>query len=183
MGTLLVLPNYSWRTVPQYETFAMNFFVSMKYRFNASAAICGNIMQESGFNPNAIRKNDAGPGEDSLGICQWNKERKLNMLSHVLGTVNVSYTEMTDHEKFSGQLAFIIQELTTDYAHARLILETGTSDPNLANSFGVAYEGFSDKSNSKRVAYAQQILARYKGVTKLSYLPWALSSLRTFLFG
>jgi len=35
----------------------------------------GRTTRESSFNPNARRKNDAGPGKDSYGIMQWNRER------------------------------------------------------------------------------------------------------------
>jgi len=31
--------------------------------------------RESSFNPNALRKNDAGPGKHSYGIHQWNRSR------------------------------------------------------------------------------------------------------------
>ena len=39
----------------------------------------GRISVESDFNPQAIRKNDAGPGKHSKGIAQWNRERLSNL--------------------------------------------------------------------------------------------------------
>lgn len=41
----------------------------------AASAALARMRQESSLNPNARRKNDAGPGKDSVGIFQWNRER------------------------------------------------------------------------------------------------------------
>ena len=51
------------------------------YTDKQASGIVGNLMQESGpkLNPNAMRKNDAGPGNHSVGIGQWNRERLAAM--------------------------------------------------------------------------------------------------------
>lgn len=41
----------------------------------AIAGALGRLRAESSLNPNAIRKNDAGPGKHSYGLMQWNRER------------------------------------------------------------------------------------------------------------
>lgn len=41
----------------------------------AVAGALGRIRAESAFNPQARRENDAGPGKDSFGIFQWNRDR------------------------------------------------------------------------------------------------------------
>jgi hypothetical protein len=45
----------------------------------AAKGALARIRQESGFNPKAINKNDAGPGLHSQGIFQWNRDRLDNL--------------------------------------------------------------------------------------------------------
>lgn len=41
----------------------------------AIAGALGRLRAESSLDPNALRKNDAGPGKHSYGLLQWNRER------------------------------------------------------------------------------------------------------------
>ena len=60
---------------------ARGYFESQGYTAEQASGIVGNLMQESGakLNPGALAKNDAGPGNHSIGIGQWNKERLAAM--------------------------------------------------------------------------------------------------------
>lgn len=51
----------------------------------SGAAIAGSLARfraESNLNPTAKRKDDAGPGKDSIGILQWNRERLKNLQTY-----------------------------------------------------------------------------------------------------
>lgn len=65
----------------------------------AAAGFVGSMAEESaGFNPNARNPNDAGPGRDSIGWGQWNKERLdgPNGLYAVTGKSN--WRDLTDED-------------------------------------------------------------------------------------
>lgn len=54
-----------------------------------AAGMLGNIYAESRANPGAVNPNDAGPGNDSFGIIQWNRGRRsaLETFAKQRGTV------------------------------------------------------------------------------------------------
>ncbi len=54
----------------------------------SSVAIAGALARmraESNFNPKAVAKNDAGKGNDSVGIFQWNRDRLANLKKFAKG--------------------------------------------------------------------------------------------------
>lgn len=117
---------------------AWNFFKGKGYSDEETAAIMGNLQQESKFNPNANNPNDAGPGLPSEGIGQWNRQRRDNMMDFVSKQYGKPYDQLSSAEKYTGQLGFIDSELhTKDYAGALKSLKSGDY-----KRFGHQYEGY-----------------------------------------
>lgn len=154
------LPTHSWQTVGAYEQWAMAYFVSRGFQAVQAAAIVGNLTQESGMDPMAVRKNDAGQGLDSYGIGQWNRLRLQTLQSFTLAIVGFSPTLQA---RLYAQCAFVVHELFTTEQQARIILlKTKPQDETLAGVFGKMYEGFSTASIVSRNQHAKDILAAYK---------------------
>ena len=167
-----------------YESYAMSFFVYKGYTPEAAAAICGNIVQESAFNPDI--KGDVHLKGGSNGLAQWNNgpNNSLNgrynkMRKYVVNLIdnNKTYESLTDQEKLYGQLNFIDYEIKSpQYKNAYKALIEKQHDSNLAGIFGHIYEGFGDNSNVKRDIYALSCLTRYyMTLTKLTSKPDTIS--------
>lgn len=58
---------------------AMERLMSKGWSQAAASGIVGNFVSESKMNPSARNPNDAGPGLDSVGLGQWNRERLANL--------------------------------------------------------------------------------------------------------
>lgn len=86
--------------------YAYEYFVKQGWTPVQAAAIVGNLQQESGMglNPDALNKNDAGPGNHSIGIGQWNRDRKDAL-------VNFASKQGSSPLSFDTQLAFVQNEL------------------------------------------------------------------------
>ena len=142
----------------QAEADGMKFFMSKGYTTEQAAVIMGNLQQESTFNPNIFNPNDSGGG--SLGIAQWNNgknnrdPRKDRMIQFVSEQFNKPYEQLTNQEKYQGQLGFVDHELhTSGYAGALHSLQTGNY-----GKFTHQYEGYGDNSEGKRLINARRIL-------------------------
>ncbi len=70
--------------LPSNVQYVYNQAVARGYTPQQASAIAGNLQRESGpnLNPNSVNPNDAGPGLDSYGIAQWNRERLANLQAH-----------------------------------------------------------------------------------------------------
>lgn len=151
-----------------YENFAVKWWLdqtinnSTKFSINQTAAICGNTRQESVYNP-VIQGDPHIPGY-SNGLQQWNNKRNADMMKYVSSMFgDAEYYQLTDQEKFWGQLHFTHYEIhSPGYKRALQCLITNENDPGLAGKFGEVYEGFSDKSDEKRNNNALAIIASYK---------------------
>jgi hypothetical protein len=148
------------------EQQAYDYFIAQGYTPEQAAGIVGNLTNESGLNPNAINRNDAGPGRDSEGIAQWNRER-LNNLQ------NFAAARGTGYQDFNTQLAFVDHELrgsggngggSESAAYNRLIQ---TTDPRGAATAFSTYEryrgyelGIQGGETQQRAADAERILGR-----------------------
>lgn len=62
--------------------YAMQFFVNKGWKPHQAAGIVGNLMAESSLRTKAINPGDASDGTDSVGIAQWNRERKTGLFQH-----------------------------------------------------------------------------------------------------
>lgn len=99
---------------------------SLPYGDAALCAIMANIYCESGFNPSAV-----GDGGDSLGICQWYRERKDNLL---LYSAENGYSPESIHT----QTEYLAYELQTEkYADVDLVLQSAEE-----SSFGAGYAAY-----------------------------------------
>jgi hypothetical protein len=69
---------------PPNVQYVFNQALAQGYSPAQAAGIAGNLMRESGpnINPTAVNPNDAGPGRDSMGIAQWNRDRLANMIAY-----------------------------------------------------------------------------------------------------
>ena len=114
--------------------FAMQYFQSQGWTPAQAAAIDGNLQQESysRLDPNALRKNDAGPGNHSMGIAQWNRER--------LGALrDFAKQQGKPWNDFQTQLEFVQSELTGTESRAGKALK-GAGDINSATAAFAGYE-------------------------------------------
>lgn len=86
--------------------YAFDYFVKQGWTPVQAAAIVGNLQQESGagLDANALRKNDAGPGNHSMGIGQWNRDRLSALQSYAA-------SQKKPWNDFETQLGFVQHEL------------------------------------------------------------------------
>ena len=111
-----------------------------------TAAACGvmaNIHDESGFNPQALNRNDTG-GTQSYGLCQWNSGagagNRYGQLQSWCSANGYSYTSLT------GQLNFMKHELESNsyYRYSTLktqIPDTAEGAAQASRLWSVFYEG------------------------------------------
>ncbi|QWK78617.1 phage tail tip lysozyme [Ochrobactrum sp. BTU1] len=66
----------------QREQFAMQFLIQKGWKPHQAAGIVGNLVAESSLNTKAINRGDASDGTDSVGIAQWNRDRKTRLYAH-----------------------------------------------------------------------------------------------------
>lgn len=128
------------------QSFAYSYFRSKGYSDSSARALMGNIMGESGFNPNALGDNGA-----SFGIAQWRGARRKNL------------------EKFAKERNMPLNSLLTQLEF--MMSEQGEShkiSPEVLNSLstlgavGAIVNRYERSSNreadiSKRFSYAQGI--------------------------
>ena len=142
------------------EQQAMAFFISKGYTKNQAAGIVGNLVNESKLNPKAIARNDAGPGKDSEGIAQWNKER-LAALKTYADSKSRAYTD------FQTQLEFVDIELNgSERGAGRALRAAGTvEDATVAMTkyerFAGYQAGTASPETQKRIASASRVSTQY----------------------
>jgi hypothetical protein len=122
---------------------AYQYFIDQGYTPAQASGIVGNLINESGLNPSAVNPNDAGPGRDSFGLAQWNRERLSNLQSFAA-------SRGTNASDFDTQLAFIDHELR------------GTGG-NGGGSERAAYNRLISTNDPQRAAEAFSTYERYKG--------------------
>ena len=107
----------------------INFFVSKGLTRAQAAGIAGNLLFESGFNPNAV-----GDGGTSFGIAQWHSGRgdamKAYCTSHGYSTTS-----------FKGQLEYLWSELNGSESGALGRLRSTSS----AYDAGIAFERYYER--------------------------------------
>jgi len=140
------------------EKTAYNFFISKGLKNYQAAAIVGNLIQESSVNPNSIQYG-GGPGR---GIAQWSVGGRWD---HDAGDNLVAYANARGMSRWSltAQLDFIWHELTVvgGYGYSSLKGSTGLTQATIV--FQNDFEGCGTCDESKRISYAQQVLAAYGG--------------------
>lgn len=107
--------------------------------------IAANLQHESRFDPNALNKNDAGPGLHSNGLAQWNRGRLARMRAFSQNLTGKSYDTLSVPEKFQAQIAFVAHEIKTN-PNYMAALERAKLNPSMAGQiFGRVYEGYDTK--------------------------------------
>jgi len=140
------------------EESAFNFFVSKGLTKAQAAGVVGNLIQESSVIPTAVEYG-GGPGR---GIAQWSVGGRWDT-SH---DDNVTWYANDHHESrwaLGTQLNFIWYELDDvgGYGLANLRAAGNVTDATIA--FEDRYEICGECDQSKRIAYAEQVLAAYGG--------------------
>lgn len=137
------------------ETKAMNYFLGKGLTKYQSAAIIGNLMQESGVNPNAVQ-----PGGPGMGIAQWSIGGRWDttVKDNLVAFAAQSGASDTD---LATQLDFMWFELTGPFSSVLTNLKStsGTTTTDLSNMvtyFANNYEVA--KIIGPRLTYAEQAL-------------------------
>lgn len=88
---------------------ARAYFEQQGFTPEQASGLVGNLMQESGqhLDPAAMRENDAGPGNHSMGIGQWNRERLARMQEFTGASGDVNLPDgvglaLDDDPRFAG---------------------------------------------------------------------------------
>lgn len=125
------------------ENRAYQYFLDQGYTPEQAAGIVGNLVNESNLNPDAVARNDAGPGRDSEGIAQWNRDRLSNLQGFAA-------SQGKNYRDFDTQLAFIDHELRG-------------SGGNGGGSESAAYNRLQNSTTTAEAAEAFSTYERYRG--------------------
>lgn len=138
---------------PNRKQEAYNFFISKGLQPHQAAGIVGNLIQESGLNPNAV-----GDDGKAYGIAQWHPDRQ-----NVLNTL--STRNKVDKSDFNQQLEFVWHELNTGHLGVLEKLKTTQNVSQATMLISNSYEIPNPKyaHNEKRIAYANDVLNSYNG--------------------
>lgn len=109
------------------EQQAYDFFVNQGFTPAQAAGIVGNLVQESGVNPESVQQN--GPGR---GIAQWSLGGRW-IPSLATGNVN---------KDLAAQEQYIIDELQSNPAYGLSALRQATTPTQAAQVFGSDYERY-----------------------------------------
>lgn len=108
---------------------AYQFFLGNGFTAAQSAGIVGNLIQESGVNPESVQPN--GPGR---GIAQWSVGQRWNP---ALATGNPSVD-------LPAQEQYILDELQSNPSYGLSQLKQATTPTQAAQIFGSDYERYGD---------------------------------------
>lgn len=122
-----------------------------------SAAVIGNLKQESGLNPKALNSSSG-----AYGIAQWLGDRKNRLLAKSYYTAN----ESDSKKELQTQLDFLWEELETSEKASFDALKSATTTDvgELAVIFGEAFERYGEGEEGKRAEYAEQVFQQYGDV-------------------
>lgn len=133
-----------------------NFLLAKGLNDLQSAAVVGNLMQESSLQPNALNKSSG-----AYGIAQWLGGRKDALLEK-------SFYHESDPDpslELQVQLDYLWEELQGSESGSYTALTTATTtDPGeLAVIFGEAFERYGPDEEGKRAEYATKYYEEFKG--------------------
>lgn len=140
------------------QQIAYDFFLGNGYSPEASSAIVGNLLHESGLNT-SIEGDKGYSGGSSFGIAQWRGER-LKRLKNEYGS---------NWNNLSNQLQFVKQELETTHSSANQVLKNTRDLHKAAQAFSDLYERpakkyLQDKNRQQRVT---EVYKNYTGANLL----------------
>jgi peptidoglycan hydrolase-like protein with peptidoglycan-binding domain len=139
------------KTGPISPNQVISFFIKKGLTPEQSAAIAGNLYQESNLNPSIVNKKSG-----AFGIAQWYKDR-FEKLKEFMESNNFELSNPI------GQLEFIWNELQTTENRAFIDFKSARDLKQMVRSFAKKYErmGFLEANMSKRINYAKQFLNQY----------------------
>jgi hypothetical protein len=125
-----------------------NYFLGKGLNPTQSAAIVGNLMEESNVDPNSVQ----GGGGAGRGIAQWSVNGRWQGVLALAQLQNLPVTTL------SVQLDFMWQELNSDYSGALNALRLSNNLAGAVTVFEQYYEAAGSPNMSVRIADAQQVL-------------------------
>ena len=139
------------KTGPISPNQVISFFIKKGLTPEQSAAIAGNLYQESNLNPSIVNKKSG-----AFGIAQWYKDR-FEKLKEFMESNSFELSNPI------GQLEFIWNELQTTENRAFVDFKSARDLKQMVRSFAKKYErmGFLEANMSKRINYAKQFLNQY----------------------
>lgn len=135
---------------------AYNFFVQKGLKNYQAAAIVGNLIQESSVIPTSVQYG-GGPGR---GIAQWSVGGRWDHDYHDNVTWYASVHGL-NRWALTTQLDFIWYELETFHGYGLGALKGSGGVSSATVAFQDDFEGCGQCDQSKRIAYADQVLAAY----------------------
>lgn len=121
-----------------------------------SAAILGNLMQESGLR---TKTGGSFDGNGSEGLAQWTFGRKTAL-------IDFANQNGLDPYSIEAQLGWLQHELTTTHSHAMDAMKSANGIEAKTIAFGRKFEVPAEKYAywDKRSEYARQFFNAYKGI-------------------
>lgn len=135
------------------EATAFHFFVNKGLTKFQSAGIVGNLIQESSVIPTA-KEFGGGPGR---GIAQWSVGGRWDT-SHHDNMVWFAQQHGLSRWSLKAQLEFVWYELDTVGGYGLHALRTSNNVTEATIAFEKDFEGCGTCDQSKRIAYAKQVL-------------------------
>jgi Phage tail lysozyme/Peptidase_C39 like family len=140
---------------------AFHFFIDPSVGLSdfQSAGIVGNLMQESGVNPNS--QQSGGPG---MGIAQWSQGGRWDVLVSWVANPN----NFPDHQPRSstdlyGQLMFLLHEMkdVAPWNQTLPDMKKTTTVEDATQTFESDFEKAGLPNMPNRITYARQVLNKY----------------------
>jgi hypothetical protein len=143
------------QTGPINSNQVISFFVKKGLTKEHSAAIAGNLFQESNLNPSAVNKRSK-----AFGLAQWYKTR-FDSLKQFMQSKGYELSNPI------GQLEFIWEELQTTEKRAYNDFINQDNLKDMVKTFARKYErmGIFEANMPKRIRYAKQFLDQYNSTT------------------
>lgn len=138
------------------ERIAFQYFVGKGLTSTQSAAIVGNLMQESSVTPTSVEYG-GGPGR---GIAQWSVGGRWDT-SRGDNVTAFAAARGASRTNLQVQLDFIWYELSTYPDFGLQSLRSASTISSAVYVFQSKYEICGTCASSKRVQYANQVLAAY----------------------
>lgn len=149
-------------TFPNDET-SYDYFIGKGLTPVQAAGIVGNLDQESGDDPGAVQSG--GPGR---GIAQWSVGGRWDTDA----SDNAAWyagAHGQNVETLDLQLDFVWYELTTFSTYGLAALRTKTNVTDATTTFETDFEGCGECDSTKRITYAQNVLAAFGAATTPEY--------------
>lgn len=123
----------------------LKFLTDKGLTLEQASGIAGNIQAESNFDPSALGDNGT-----SLGIAQWHKDRKNNLIDFCKSRKQKSTS-------IDCQLEFLWYELSTKYSNVLSLIKSSKTTSEAAEIFASKYERPNSTDYSQRINFSEKI--------------------------